>query len=46
MVNGERRTLQLKKCYFTKRIYWMNIDGTDVDPNADVKWHEGNVFFE
>ena len=46
MVNGERKTLQLKKCYFTKRIYWMNIDGTDVDPNADVKWHEGNVFFE
>lgn len=45
-VNGERKTLQLKRCIFTKRIYWMYIDGTDVDPAAEVKWHEGSVFTE
>lgn len=42
--NGERKTLQFKRCIFTKRRYWMHIDGTDVDPNAEVKWHEGKVF--
>lgn len=43
-VNGERKTLQFKKCPFTGRTYWMYIGGQDVDPNAEVKWHEGKVF--
>lgn len=46
MENGERKTLQYKRCIFTKRSYWMHIDGTDVAPNAEVKWHEGKVFSE
>ena len=44
MVNGERKTLQLHRCIFSKKIYWMNIDGTDVDPNAEVLWRDGNPF--
>lgn len=44
MVNGNRTTLQYKRCMFTKRSYWLYVDGSDVDPNAEVKWHEGKVF--
>lgn len=44
MVNGRRATLQFKKCPFTGRKYWMYVDGSDVDPNAEVKWHDGKLF--
>ena len=44
LVNGERKTLQLHRCIFSKRKYWMHLDGTDVESGAEIKWREGNVF--
>lgn len=43
-VNGERTTLQYKRCIFTKRSYWLYVDGSDVSLDAKVEWHEGKVF--
>lgn len=42
--NEQRATLQFKKCPFTGRKYWLYVDGSDVDPNAEVKWHDGKLF--
>ena len=43
-VNGEPKVLQFKKCPFTHRWYWLNIDGSDLDPNAKVVWTDGKIF--
>lgn len=46
MVDGKRMTLQLKRCVFSGKRYWMNIDGSDVNPSSEVKWHDGRVFVD
>ena len=46
LVNGKRRTLQFKRCVITHRSYWLNIDGTDVDPNATILWRSGKVLLD
>ena len=46
LVDGKRTTLQFKRCMFSGKKYWMHIDGSDVDPNAEVLWHDGKVFLD
>lgn len=46
LVDGKRMTLQFKRCVFSGRKYWMHIDGSDVNPGAEVKWHDGKVFMD
>ena len=43
LVDGQRTTLQFKRCIFSGRRYWIHIDGSDIPPNAEVKWHDGKV---
>ena len=42
-VNGKEMVLHFKKCPFSGRSYWLYVDGSDVDPNAEVLWREGRA---
>ena len=43
-VDGKETVLQFRKCQMTGRMYWLYVDGSDVNPNAKVEWREGRVF--
>ena len=45
-VEGREMPLQFKICPFTRRSYWLHVDGSDVDPNAKVEWRKGKIFLE
>lgn len=42
-VDGQETVLQFKVCPFNNRSYWMYVDGTDVNPSANVEWREGKA---
>lgn len=42
--NGKETVLHFKRCIYTKRMYWLHVDGSDVNPNADIKWSMDKVF--
>lgn len=42
-VNGKETVLQLRYCPISRKKYWLYVDGSDVDPNAEVLWREGKI---